>query len=102
MADSGNGGKLLVDIGPLEEYGKYLTDSKAALDTLLESLKTSFSAVSNAWKDKNGTELVTGFNAFIDKAKPLCDELESLGKYVTTESGKYKTALDKAKNSLSG
>ena len=102
MADSGTGGSLVVDIGPLTEYGTYLTNSKASLDTLLESLKTSFASVSTAWKDKNGTDLVTGFNAFIDKAKPLCDELESLGKYVTTESGKYKAALDKAKTSLSG
>jgi hypothetical protein len=106
MAESGTGGapslSLKVDIDKLSAYGTYLTNAKTSLDTQLEGLRAAFAAVNNAWKDHNGTDLVTGFGVFIDKAKPLCDELESLGTYATTESGKYKDILARAKASLSG
>ena len=106
MADSETGTAasttLKVDIDKLSAYGTYLTEAKTSLDTQLEALKSAFAAVSSAWKDHNGTDLVAGFNTFIDKAKPLCDELESLGTYATTESGKYSEILTRAKTSLSG
>ena len=101
----GGGGTtgLNVDTDQLITYGNYLINAKEQLDILLDVLNSLMSSgVIASWGDKDGADLVSGFNDFITKAKDIGVETEKLGKFAIKEAAKYNTILATSLRMMSG
>lgn len=87
---------LFVKTEELLEFGEYLLNTKSNLDTLLGDLDTQMSQISDAWKDKDGADFVTKFNAFITEANNIGVEVNKLGIYAKQISTDYGSILSES------
>lgn len=89
----GNSNLLQVDSEQLASYGTYLIGAKESLDTLLDSLNTQMSKITDGWTDDDGAAFASKFATFISDAKNIGVDIETLGKFAGSEAAKYDQIL---------
>ena len=88
-----NNTSLKVSIGELKNYGDYLVSSVSILNEKLDGLSKCMAKLDSSWTDVDGESYISKFSTFINDAKKINNEIDGLGKFATSMSGKYETIL---------
>lgn len=91
--NSGSSNILQVDSEQLASFGEYLVQTKESLNTLLDSLNSQMSKITEGWSDSDGVAFVEKFSTFIKDAKNIGTDIETLGNFATSEASKYNQIL---------